>query len=253
VNEIAIGAVLGLFAGLVVGLAGGSGGLKVLILLLFGLEPQVAVATSKVGGIGNTFGSIARFFKTGDVVWRHVFVLAPISLVSSYLGVTLFLNVVPQDWLKMLIGVIILGMVAITFWKKEAGEIRQKRSRCAEIVGYTLSAFIGAFKSAFGSGIGTLGKINMIHSLGLTTIETAATRRWSGALSKFLVVWMFHQEGKVDWELGLGLLVGSTIGSFIGTHYMKRLGNVWAKRAFLIVTTVTAIMAILLIFLELVG
>ena len=45
---------------------------------------------------------------------------------------------------------------------------------------------------------------------------------------------VFALNDAVDYSLGLAMLTGCLVGSYIGAHYAERIGNVWVKRMFIV-------------------
>ncbi len=76
-------------------------------------------------------------------------------------------------------------------------------------------------------------------------LESTATGRIPGIAVSILTSIIFFAKGVLKLSLGFGILIGATVGSYIGTHYAIKLGNQWVKRVFLVAATVMAVILLI--------
>ncbi|MBS3168966.1 TSUP family transporter, partial [Candidatus Woesearchaeota archaeon] len=98
---------IGLVTGFFDSIIGAGGLISVPSLVFLGLPPQIAIATDRLGTIGQTFTALIKFWKAKKIVWRYVPILAVISLAGSLIGANILLNV-DQKILESVVGVLIL-------------------------------------------------------------------------------------------------------------------------------------------------
>ena len=117
--------IAGIFASIISGMAGGGGGLiSAPFLILIGLPPQVAVATTKFGSLGLTLGSIAKFRKTEYVRKDYVLYLSALSIIAAFIGSNILL-ISSNALVEKLVGVMML--VALPFiFIKDTGLVHSK-------------------------------------------------------------------------------------------------------------------------------
>src|ERR687895_636480 len=116
--ELALAALLGAGAGVLAGLFGVGGGiLFVPILVLFFDFGQVeAEATSLLAILPTVVAGIWRQHRYGNVRWRMALVMGLVAVVGVQLGVVVATSL-PQDVLRRLFGVLMLGVAAHLAWQ----------------------------------------------------------------------------------------------------------------------------------------
>jgi len=115
-KKIALGFLAGGVIGFLIGLLGiGGGSLVVPTLLLLGLSPKHAAATSAFVTSISTFSGSAAHWKMGTVPLIIVVVTALAAIVGSQLGARFMTKRLPEKLMSVLLGVllILIGMVFI--------------------------------------------------------------------------------------------------------------------------------------------
>ena len=220
---------IGLVASILSGIAGGGGGfITAPFFILFGIPPQVAIATVKFGGIGITAGSLLKLRGTGNIRTEYV---VPLSILAALTGIIGSYVLVHLDIALVMrcIGALLLISVPLLFIKKDSGLIRNTPTRLATGVGYVLYTFILFLQAAFGSGVGTMLPLIMTNLWGFTFLESAATRRVPGMVGAFSSLASYMVYGVVNYRYGVIILIATFIGSWIGTHIALKQGNVFVK------------------------
>ena len=240
-NEILLGLTIGIISSIFTSFVSGGAGLVTAPLLFFlGIPPYMAVATPKVGALGIALGSITRFWKTNFIIWKYIPILVPVSILASFLGVELLLSV-PEQYVKTIIALLILFAVALTFLRKGAGIENIEKSKIMRGVGYVVYTIVETIRAAFGSGVGILRTLTLVHFHGLSVLESTATGRVAGVTVALITSIMFFAKGVIIIPLAVGILAGDIIGSYVGTHYAIKLGNEWVRTILLVSAIVMAI------------
>jgi len=225
---------------------GGAALITVPLLLVFGVPPYTAVSTPKVGALGIALGSLLQFSKKNYVRWTLVPVLCVLAVLAGVIGAQLLL-VTPEYIVKNLVIVLLIISLAILWSHKDMGVIAFTVSSIRKLTGYLAYFVSELFRAAFGSGFGMLTNTVLVFFFGLTTLESAATKRIPGVIvtTAALITFMIH--GVVDIKLGIALFIGSLVGSYAGTHCAILIGNRWTKYLF---TCISVLLITLLIFSE---
>lgn len=63
----------------------------------FGMSPQLASITYKLGKIGDVLGGIYLFHKSGNIPTRFLWIGGIISVIGSFLGTYLIFSI--SDWI----------------------------------------------------------------------------------------------------------------------------------------------------------
>ena len=116
-NTVAVGLALGLAAGILAGLFGVGGGiLFVPTLVGLGLGQLDAEATSLLAILPTVAAGALRQHRYGNVRWRDAALLGVSSIVGVQAGVLIATNL-PEDVLRRLFGVMLLGVAAQLAWR----------------------------------------------------------------------------------------------------------------------------------------
>ena len=112
----------------------GSGGLLTIpLLVLLGLPAEVAIATSKFGGVGINLGSIYEYAKNGKVVWRYVIPFSLLAISCGAVGASILISI-DKGILASSVGIILLILLPLLFIK-DYGIARKDTRRVDEWLG----------------------------------------------------------------------------------------------------------------------
>ncbi len=229
----------GILSGFVGAVAGGGGLFSISLLLLYGIPPQVTLATNKFGGIGLSIGGLYKFIKEKKIVWKYAIGLSIAGIFSSLVGSKILLSADPAS-LKTLTGVLLLLLVPTIFFKKDFGLENKSTSKNYKIFGYILYFLISIIASFFG-GFGAILISIVVFFFGLPMIEANATELVSFTIFSVVSVIIFMINGIIDYQIGIPLFIGMLIGGYLGAHVAVKKGNKWVKAFFGIVVIISAI------------
>ncbi len=224
---------IGLAAGFIGAIAGGGGMITVPFLLFLGLPPQVALATSKFGGLGMCSGAIIKFVKEKAINWKVAIILSIGGIVASLIGSKILLSTSPQ-LLEKIIAILLLLLLPTIFVKKGFGIKKMKVHSWMKVLGVIIYFLLSIMASMFG-GLGVLMITTVVYFFGLSMIEANATDIISYAVLSVVAVIIYIIHGIVNFPLGLALFVGLFIGGYAGAHTAIKKGNQWVKLVFAIV------------------
>ncbi|GAI26245.1 unnamed protein product, partial [marine sediment metagenome] len=113
-------------------------------------------------------------------------------------------------------------------------------------IGAFLSFLVGIYGGFYGALAGTFVLYILILWFRLTFIQGAATLKIASVFMTVTAATVFSIHHAVDYELGGAMFAGCLIGSYLGSHYAERIGNVWVKRmftAFIIIAVIKLILS----------
>lgn len=218
----------------VVGVVTGSNSLiTVPVMLTFGIEPRVALATNMFGLTFLSFGGTLPFLGKGAFDRRRLSFLVAVTLVGSVVGALLVL-VVPSKTMPLLISIFMLAVAAVSF-VSDAGRYPggESPSRAAELWGYLATFLLGIYGGFFSGGYVTMLTAVFVVCLGMTYVQAVANTKLINVFSSLVATLIFMWRGIVDYRLGLILAVVMFIGAIIGARVALSLDNLWLRRVFL--------------------
>lgn len=201
------------------------------VLMMTGVPPIAANATSKVGLCPGAMASVLAYRNELKEYARYLPLLLPISLVGGWLGAELLL-VTPKEQFEFLVPwLLLLATFLFTFGKKLSHRIALLLGRAAREEGKEGSrAVAGVFHLGtsvyggfFGAGIGIL-MLSMMEMLGLKNIHGMnGLKTVLGAAMHTSAVLAFIFGGSVLWPEATVLIVGSVLGGYYGARLALRL------------------------------
>ena len=213
----------------------GGGGLISLPALLFtGMPPVTAIATNKVAAsMGATVG-FASFVRSGRVDFSTIKFLLPLSFIGSICGASI-LKLIPSDFLRPLIIILLVAVTIYTLTKKNFGQIATFHGMSKKMwILSAVAAFIfGFYDGFFGPGTGTFLLFAFLW-IGFDFIGAAANARGLNFASNIAGALFFISSGIVDFTYALPMVVGA----FCGARMAIAKGATYVKTLFIIMSVV---------------
>lgn len=226
--RLALLLVVAFVAGAVNSLAGGGTLLTFPALVLCGMDPIIANATSTVALWPGTIGAIVGY--RGELRERSGLLvpLAVPSLVGGAAG-ALLLVFTPSSVFEGLVPFLIL---LATFLFAVHGPIRDRvfddassRSSRWWTFAVCLQLVIAVYGGYFGAGIGVL-MLALLGVLGLDDLNTMnGIKVVNGMLINLVAVVTFAMSGIVDWPIALGMAAASAAGGWAGAGAARGIGQ----------------------------
>ena len=235
-----------LLAGLIGGFYGtlvGAGSLITVPAVLYsGLSPLIAIATNRFASLAYQIPGIYKFGKNKLIDFKLGFTLSIFYLIGAVIGIKLVFNINEATLKKIIAITILIILFFIIFSKNKGIEKRKRKTHKIEwITGNILIFFLGIYSGFFGAGTGTLLSYFLIFFFGQTFLESAGTRKIPNLITSILVVTIFLLNKKIDFLYGSFLFTGVFIGSYIGSHYAPKIGNIWLRRLFIVAVIIMSL------------
>ena len=221
----------GFLVGLLVStLGGGGGGLYVPILtLIFGVPPQVAVATSLASVLPTTAAGAVSHYREGNVDIRTGFILGIGGIIGTLIGAYIA-NMIPPLILKKALGVFLLIMLVPTIrslLKRHEVE-RDENKKTITLTGYKrfLASFFGIISGLMAGVFGLSGTPPVsigLYSLGLPAIMVVGTTVFVLIFNSITGIGSYYLLGRLDIPLIILLGSGAVVGAFLGPLLLKRM------------------------------
>jgi uncharacterized membrane protein YfcA len=206
-------------------------------LLLFGVKPIIANATSTLALVIGTSGGIYGYRRHLDGVRAWLWRFVPISLLGGLIGAILLTFTGNKAFSKLVPFLILFATILFL----AQGAFRRLADRQQAIRGAILFQFgVAIYGGYFGAGIGIL----MLASLGFIGLEHIhqmnALKTMLGSLINLVAAAWFIRAGLIDWPRAGIMTAGAVLGYYLGSHYSQRIPQ---KRVRQIITLVGFILA----------
>ncbi len=210
-------------AGFVDAIAGGGGLIAMPALLLAGLGPLEALATSKLQG---TFGSgtaTATYASRGLVPWRAVWPMAVMAAAFGGMGAGLA-GLVPQDWLRVAMPAVLIAVALFFALKPGLGDADRAQRLAPRVFGLTVVPAIALYDGVFGPGTGSFLMVAFILLAGFGVLKATAHTKVVNFGSNLGSLMVFAAGGHVLWGAGLAMGLAQVAGATLGARMAMRVG-----------------------------
>ena len=236
--------VLAIFAGILAGIINtlaGSGSVVTLpMLVLLGLDANVANATNRIGvAIQNVVG-ITTFQRSGKMNLSGGLWLVIPSLPGAVLGAWIA-SVLDKNQMNLALGIVMVIMLFVVLlnpqkWLRQQSEAKKGRPEWWALLIFFAIGVYGGFIQA---GVGVFILAAMVLGLGYSLVHANAVKLMIvlAVTLVALAVFMLAPDQLIDWPLGLLMAVGQSIGAWSAAKYMITAKNaaVWVRRLLIVV------------------
>ncbi len=224
-HEIAALAAASAAAGAVNSIAGGGTLITFPVLLLCGVAPVTANATSTFALVFGTAGSLYGYRRHLAEVRPWLKRFLPVCVVGGVLGAVLLTHTGNEAFARLvpflLLFATVLFLAQGAFRRLSAYEAAHTPHRGA-LWGALLFQFgVALYGGFFGAGIGilmlaSLGFLGLTHIHQMNTLKTIL-----GTTINFVAVLWFLAKDLVDWPRALIMTAGALVGYYIGSHFAQ--------------------------------
>lgn len=203
------------------------------VMIEFGVDPHVAVATNMMALIFMSLGGSLPFARKGVLELRLLPFSVALTLVGSALGALILLHV-PVRALQLTIAIAMISVAAFSLVRKESGTSGQPVSRAKAAIGYFATFLLAVYGGFFSGGYVTMLTAVFVFLFGLTFLRSVATTKVINLFSSAVATLVFAWHGAVDYRLGA--ILGGTMfsGALVGGHATFHISAIWLRRIFLV-------------------
>ncbi len=224
--QLALEFLVAVAAGVLAGSTGGGGGmLFVPILIVSGLTPVSAVATSNIGVFVTATSATMTNWRAGQVPWRRAFMIGIPAILIAPLGAWVAHHV-PEA--ALLLGFATLNIVNVVMTNRRtdaAAAEHDQQTNDASVAQIGITGGSGGFLGGlFGIGGGLITVPLQILWLN-TPIKIAARVSLAVIMMSSGAALLGHviNHAEIAWITGLVLGVGGLIGAPIGSRLLRRM------------------------------
>lgn len=236
VLQFVVIAVISAVAGAMNAIAGAGTLLTFPVLIGLGIPPLIANATSTVGLIPASAGSMWGYRKELEGARHWVLRFALPSLAGGLIGAILLIRTPPVTF-SLLVPWLVLGATALFIAQGPITSRLRRNALSADAPvatsaterppSTTLLAFqflISIYGGYFGAGVGIL-MLAGLGLMGLTNIHRMnGLKNWGGLCMNAVAAVAFAASGLVTWPVALTMAAGSFAGGYVGSRVAQRVG-----------------------------
>jgi uncharacterized membrane protein YfcA len=214
------------------------------VLIAFGIEPHLAVATNMMALILMSAGGSLPFTRKGVVQRRILPVGIILTVIGSAIGALLLVHI-PTRVLQLTIAVAMIAVGIFSVARQDGDSNQRPVSRPARATGYMLTLILAVYGGFFSGGYVTMLTAVLVFSFGMTFLQAVATTKVINIFSSLVATAIFASRGVVDYRLGAVLGATMFLGAVVGGSVAMQLPATWLRRVFLIAVVVLALKMLL--------
>jgi len=233
---------VGIVAGFFNTVAGGGSLLSLPVLIFMGLPPSIANGTNRLSIFAQNIFAVRGFKSKGISEFPYAYWLAGTSLVGALIGAKLAIDI-EGELLNRILAIIMVAVIAITIFNplKKTGGDNEVMTQSRKALTIFLFFFVGLYGGFIQAGVGFI----MISILTMTNkfslVKTNSIKVFVALVYTFFAIIIFVIEDKIDWQLGIALAIGNSIGGWFASRWSVEKGDKWIRIILIISVTAMAI------------
>lgn len=234
IYEIILLILIGCVAGFINTIAGGGSLLTVPLLIELGLLPTVANATNRVAIMIQNIFAVAGFKSKGVSSFPYSIWLAVSAAGGAFIGARIAVEI-DEETFKKVLAVVMIMVIILTIFKpfgKNTGE--EDLSFKKQVIGTIVFFFLGIYGGFIQAGIGFLIIASLTSINHFNLAKTNAVKVFVALIYTTTAVIYFAIEGKINWQYGLTLSAGNSLGAWVTSRWSVGVSDKYV-RWFLIV------------------
>jgi uncharacterized membrane protein YfcA len=225
-------------AGFIDAIVGGGGLIQTptALILLPNLPVASVIGTLKIPGFSGTSMAAYQYLKSTKVNWNLFLMMAFVSFGFAYLGSSL-LNIMQNDFMKPLLFLVLILLLAYTYFKKDFGQFQTKKltQKQTYTYGILICVILGFYDGFIGPGTGSLLIMAFIAILGFDFLQANSYAKLVNLATNFGSITLFVMKGKIIWSIAIPMALCNVTGSWLGARLAISKGNGFIRIFFLIV------------------
>ncbi len=238
-------------AGIINAVAGGGTLVTFPVLILFGVPPVIANATSTLSLVVGTAGSLYGFRENIREVRSWFTSFIPVSLFGGWLGSFLlthgkestFSRLVPYLVLFATLLFMVQGIISRRVNRQVLTGTPREAGRLHLVLAMIFQFFVSVYGGYFGAGIGIL-MLATLGFIGFTDIHRMnALKNVVGSLINLVAALWFTANGLINWPVMAVMTVGAVTGYYLGATYSQRLSQKLVRH---LITTIGLVITVVM-------
>jgi len=222
---------------------GGSSLIASPVFLMLGFPLPVVIGSGMVSGILWSLIASRNYLRGHRMDWKLAGSLTAFGLIGAYFGTKVMLAFDPEV-LKRVLGVVIIGLVALYHFKKSFG-IEPRPVKCNKLITGLFALPLGFYEGSFGSGNGIFTSAVLCSARGFTMLEALGYYYLIASAWCIFAATVYISTGNYSLKLIVPAIFGSIVGATIGSRLGKKHGAAFVKPVFIAVGSILGLKLLL--------
>jgi uncharacterized membrane protein YfcA len=210
-------------AGCIDAIAGGGGLIALPTMLMVGVPPAAAIATNKLQGSGGTLTATLYFLRQGAIRLDENRLAILMTFVGSVTGGWLVLKL-DTTTLAKIIPFLLIGLGSYFALSPKLGIVDRQQRISYGAFSAGVAPLLGFYDGFFGPGTGMLMAVAFVGLCGYNLTKATAHTKLLNCTSNVAALLYFLLFGHIYWQVGLVMLCGQFLGSYLGARLVVARG-----------------------------
>jgi hypothetical protein len=230
------------FAGFVDAIVGGGGLIQTpaALVILPHLPVVNVIGSLKIPAFSGTAIATIQYLRKVAVRWKLALLICSLAFCASF-GGSYLLTLVPNDFMKPVLLVVLSVVAVYTYTKKTFGQHSGKTlAATTELLLAAITAILIGFYDGFiGPGTGSFLVLSFVGLLHFDFLKASAHAKLVNLSTNLGSIFLFLLKGKIIWAIALPMACSNALGGFVGARLAIAKGNGFIRIFFLIVVAGT--------------
>ena len=233
---------IGLIAGAINTIAGGGSLLTLPILIFLGLPPNIANGTNRIAILFQNIFTTAGFKSKGVVTFPFSIYVGISALIGSLIGAQIAVDIKGETFNKILAAIMVVIVFYMVFKSKNTTtSIVEKTTGKHLWISVVLFFFVGIYGGFIQAGVGFVILLILSSINNLSLVKSNAVKVTVVLIYTISSVAIFAYNDKIDWEMGLILAIGNSIGGWFASRWSVKRGDGMVRKFLIVMVVILAI------------
>ena len=234
----------GIVAGVTNTMAGGGSFISLPALIALGLSPAVANGSNRIAILLQSSIASLVYLRAKKLDLRRGLRWAVLIAVGAVVGAKVASSL-SEAIFGRVFGVLFIAMSLALLFKQQlltGSNTARPRSLILAVIVFFIVGFYGGFLQA---GVGILMLLAFSTLLGWDMLQANGLKNFIAVLYTIPALIFFAAEGQIDYEAGLLLAAGNSLGGYWGAKWSLQAGQKWLIRIVVLVAFISGLAMLL--------
>ena len=233
---------VGFTAGFINVIAGGGSLLTLPVLMFLGLPAPVANASNRISIIAQNVFAVAGFQSKGVHAFPYSIYISLSAVIGALIGAKISVEL-DEELFQRVIAIVMVLVVFMIIFKPLKPNLtgEEKLDLKSIIIGCIVFFFIGIYGGFIQAGVGFFIIAALTNINGFSLVKTNSAKVFVALIYSLSAVGVFIYEDVINWEYGIALAVGTSLGGWVSSRWSVKKGDKWIKRILVVVVNILAI------------
>ena len=233
---------IGFIAGGINTMAGGGSLLTLPILIFLGLPPNIANGTNRIAILFQNIFTTAGFKSKGIITFPFSIYLGISALIGSIIGAQIAIDIKGDIFNKILAILMVIIVFYMLFKPKSILlKVAEKTTGKHLWISIVLFFFVGVYGGFIQAGVGFIILLILSSVNNLSLVKSNAVKVTVVLIYTIASVGVFIYNDKINWEMGLTLAIGNSIGGWFASRWSVKKGDGLVRKFLIVMVIIMAI------------